>query len=191
MLRRLGAIGAALAVLLLGLAPASQASVSIVVLGNANLGSVSTGTATLTAQLGLVTAAGAGLIGVNVTANVTCSRDHLQDQCLLLVRARHRDRRHQQRHPRAAHFRQPGELRHLSTGLLGGCPAGPPEHVGHVEPHHHHPPPRRGGRRDLHRNRHPHGGVAPSQAHSGLTRRRLPPRPSWAASRTPSRSGPS
>ncbi|HEY4938981.1 MAG TPA: hypothetical protein VIJ69_08110 [Actinomycetota bacterium] len=73
MLRRLGAIGAALAVLLLGLAPASQASVSIVVLGSGNLGSVSTGTSTLTAQLGLVTAAGGGILGVQVTANVTCS----------------------------------------------------------------------------------------------------------------------
>ena len=73
MLRRLGAIGAALAVLLFGLAPASQASVSIVVLGNANLGSVSTGTSTLTAQLGLVTAAGGGILGVQVTANVKCS----------------------------------------------------------------------------------------------------------------------
>jgi hypothetical protein len=72
-LRRLGALGAALAVLLFGLVPASQASVSIVVLGNANLGSVSTGTATLTAQLGLVTAAGSGLLGVQVTASVACS----------------------------------------------------------------------------------------------------------------------
>src|SRR4030081_3293538 len=73
MLRRLGAIGAALAVLLLGLAPASQASVSVVVPANANLGSATTGTATLTAQLGLVTAAGAGLLGVQVTASVACS----------------------------------------------------------------------------------------------------------------------
>ena len=73
MLRRLGAIGAALAVLLLGLAPASQASVSIAVPANANLGSASTGTATLTAQLGSVTASGSGVLGVDVTANVVCS----------------------------------------------------------------------------------------------------------------------
>jgi len=72
MLRRLGAIGAALAVLLLGLAPASQASVSIAVPANANLGSASIG-ATLTAQLGSVTASGSGLLGVDVTASVACS----------------------------------------------------------------------------------------------------------------------
>jgi len=72
MLRRLGAIGAALAVLLLGLAPASQASVSIAVPANANLGSASIG-ATLTAQLGSVTASGSGILGVDVTASVACS----------------------------------------------------------------------------------------------------------------------
>jgi hypothetical protein len=73
MLRRLGAIGAALSVLLLGFAPASQASVSVVAPANANLGSASTGTATLTAHLGLVVASGSGLLGVDVTANVVCS----------------------------------------------------------------------------------------------------------------------
>jgi hypothetical protein len=73
MLRRLGAIGSALAVLLLGLAPASQASVSVTVPANANLGSASTGTTTLTAQLGSVTASGGGILGVQVTANVVCS----------------------------------------------------------------------------------------------------------------------
>jgi hypothetical protein len=73
MLRRLGAIGAALAVLLLGLAPASQASVSVTVPANSNLGSASTGTATLTAQLGSVTASGGGILGVQVTASVSCS----------------------------------------------------------------------------------------------------------------------
>jgi hypothetical protein len=72
MLRRLGAIGAALAVLLVGLAPASQASVSIAVPANANLGSASIG-ATLTAQLGSVTASGGGVLGVQVTASVACS----------------------------------------------------------------------------------------------------------------------
>ena len=73
MLRRLGAIGAAFAVLLLGLAPASQASVSVTVPANSNLGSASTGTATLTAQLGSVTASAGGILGVQVTANVSCS----------------------------------------------------------------------------------------------------------------------
>jgi hypothetical protein len=73
MLRRLGVTGAALAVLLLGLAPASQASVSVIVPANANLGSASTGTATLTAHLGYITASGGGILGVNVTANVVCS----------------------------------------------------------------------------------------------------------------------
>jgi hypothetical protein len=72
MLRRLGVIGAALAVLLVGLAPASQASVSIAVPANANLGSASIG-ATLTAQLGSVTASGGGVLGVQVTASVACS----------------------------------------------------------------------------------------------------------------------
>jgi hypothetical protein len=72
MLRRLGALGAATAVLLAGLAPASQASVSIAVPGNANLGSASIG-GTLTAHLGSVTASGGGLLGVQVTANVSCS----------------------------------------------------------------------------------------------------------------------
>src|SRR5260370_10454261 len=72
MLRRLGAIGAALAVLLVGLAPATQASVSIAVPANANLGSASIG-ATLTAQLGSVTASGSGVLGVQVTASVACS----------------------------------------------------------------------------------------------------------------------
>ena len=73
MLRRLGAIGAALAVLVLGLAPASLASVSVAVPANADLGSASTGTATLTAQLGSITASGSGLLGVQVTASVSCS----------------------------------------------------------------------------------------------------------------------
>src|ERR1700716_2474150 len=73
MFRRVGAIGAALPVLLLGLAPASQASVSVTVPANANLGSASTGTTTLTAHLGSVTASGGGLLGVQVTANVVCS----------------------------------------------------------------------------------------------------------------------
>jgi hypothetical protein len=72
MLRRLGVIGAALAVLLVGLAPATQASVSIAVPANANLGSASIG-ATLTAQLGSVTASGGGILGVQVTASVACS----------------------------------------------------------------------------------------------------------------------
>ena len=72
MLRRLGALGAAVAVLLVGLAPPSRASVSVVVPGNANLGSASIG-GTLTAQLGLVTASGGGILGVQVTANVVCS----------------------------------------------------------------------------------------------------------------------
>jgi hypothetical protein len=72
MLRRLGVIGAALAVLLVGLAPATQASVSIAVPANANLGSASIG-ATLTAQLGSVTASGGGILGVPVTASVACS----------------------------------------------------------------------------------------------------------------------
>jgi hypothetical protein len=72
MLRRLGALGAAVAVLLLGLAPASEASVSIAVPANANLGSTSIGS-TLTAQLGSVTASGGGILGVQVTASVACS----------------------------------------------------------------------------------------------------------------------
>ena len=72
MLRRLGALGAAVAVLLLGLAPASEASVSIAVPANANLGSTSIGS-TLTAQLGSVTASGSGILGVQVTASVACS----------------------------------------------------------------------------------------------------------------------
>ena len=72
MLRRLGVIGAALAVLLVGLAPGTQASVSIAVPANANLGSASIG-ATLTAQLGSVTASGSGVLGVQVTASVACS----------------------------------------------------------------------------------------------------------------------
>jgi len=72
MLRRLGALGAAVAVLLLGLAPGSEASVSIAVPANANLGSTSIGS-TLTTQLGSVTASGSGLLGVQVTASVACS----------------------------------------------------------------------------------------------------------------------
>jgi hypothetical protein len=72
MLRRLGALGAVVAVLLLGLAPASEASVSIAVPANANLGSTSIGS-TLTAQLGSVTASGGGILGVQVTASVACS----------------------------------------------------------------------------------------------------------------------
>jgi hypothetical protein len=71
MLRRLGALGAATAVLLVGLAPPSRA-VSVAVPGNANLGNASIG-GTLTAQLGSVTAAAGGLLGVQVTANVVCS----------------------------------------------------------------------------------------------------------------------
>jgi hypothetical protein len=71
MLRRLGALGAATAVLMVGLAPASRAA-SVAVPGNANLGSASIG-GTLTAQLGSVTASAGGLLGVQVTANVICS----------------------------------------------------------------------------------------------------------------------
>jgi len=71
MLRRLGALGAAVAVLLVGLAPPSRAA-SVAVPGNANLGNASIG-GTLTAQLGSVTASAGGILGVQVTANVVCS----------------------------------------------------------------------------------------------------------------------
>jgi hypothetical protein len=71
MLRRLGALGAAVAVLLVALAPPSRAA-SVAVPGNANLGSATIG-GTLTAQLGLVTASAGGILGVQVTASVVCS----------------------------------------------------------------------------------------------------------------------
>ena len=71
MLRRLGALGAAVAVLLVGLAPPSRAA-SVAVPGNANLGNASIG-GTLTAQLGSVTASAGGILGVQVTASVACS----------------------------------------------------------------------------------------------------------------------
>jgi hypothetical protein len=71
MLRRLGALGAAVAVLLVGLAPPSWAA-SVAVPGNANLGNTTIG-GTLTAQLGSVTASAGGILGVQVTANVSCS----------------------------------------------------------------------------------------------------------------------
>src|SRR5207302_10257626 len=71
MLRRLGALGAAVAVLLVGLAPPSWAA-SVAVPGNANLGNTTIG-GTLTAQPGSVTASAGGILGVQVTANVSCS----------------------------------------------------------------------------------------------------------------------
>jgi hypothetical protein len=73
--RRLGTIGAAIVAVVTvvaALAPASQAS-SIVVPPASSLGSANVGTATLTAQLGLVTAASTGFLGVQVTASASCS----------------------------------------------------------------------------------------------------------------------
>jgi hypothetical protein len=71
-LRRLGfvAVGAVTVILL---APTAAGALAVTVPASANLGSVPTGTSSLTAHLGTITATNSGIVAPNVSAQVSCT----------------------------------------------------------------------------------------------------------------------
>jgi hypothetical protein len=71
-LRRLGlvAVGAAMVVVL---TPDAAGALAVTVPSSANLGSAPTGTASLTAHLGTITATNSGIVAPSVTAQVSCT----------------------------------------------------------------------------------------------------------------------